>query len=275
MTLEYHAISRSFSAAAKRYEASAVLQKEVLHRLLDRVRDEFAGSEGSKVRCVLDLGCGTGWAVNELASLFPQATIHALDFSPAMIDCVRKHPRLRTVVGDAHDLPYADNSFDLVFSNLMLQWTNESQVMAEAHRALKPGGVLLASSLGFSTLHELRHAWAAVDDKPHVNEFTDMRQVADSMLSLGFSQVVAHSETIVMTYARVVDLMRDLKAIGAHNVDERRPRGLTSRAALRTLERAYEKFRTDGVLPATYEINYFRGVAAKPDTRSIPSRLRS
>ncbi len=273
MTLEYQAISDSFSRAAERYEAHAVLQKEVLHRLLERLADEPALAHDAPLR-ILDLGCGTGWAVAPLRELFPQADIHALDLSPAMIVRVPAGEKIHPVVADAHDLPYAENSFDLVFSNLMLQWTNEPQVMAEAYRVLKPGGVLLASSLGFSTLHELRHAWAAVDNKPHVNEFTDMRQVADAMLALGFAQVVANSETIIMTYAKVVDLMRDLKAIGAHNVDENRRRGLMSRQALRTLESAYEKFRSEGVLPATYEVNYFRGVAAGKTPKAIPSRLR-
>ncbi len=273
MTLEYQAIADSFSAAADRYEDHAVLQKEVLNRLLERLDDE-ARLQADPPRRILDLGCGTGWAVPRLRQQFPEAEIHALDFSPAMIARVPTVPGCQARVGDAHDLPYAGDSFDLVFSNLMLQWTNEEQVLQEVRRVLKPGGILLASSLGFSTLHELRHSWQAVDDKPHVNAFTDMRQVADGMLRLGYSQVVANSETIVLTYATVVDLMRDLKAIGAHNVDEDRPRSLMSRTALRKLEAAYEKFREQNVLPATYEVNYFRGVMADKPRKDIPSRLQ-
>jgi malonyl-CoA O-methyltransferase len=273
MTLEYQAIADSFSAAADRYEDHAVLQKEVLNRLLERLDDE-ARLQADPPRRILDLGCGTGWAVPRLRQQFPEAEIHALDFSPAMIARVPAVPGCQARVGDAHDLPYAEDSFDLVFSNLMLQWTNEEQVLQEVRRVLKPGGILLASSLGFSTLHELRHSWQAVDDKPHVNAFTDMRQVADGMLRLGYSQVVANSETIVLTYATVVDLMRDLKAIGAHNVDEDRPRSLMSRTALRKLEAAYEKFREQNVLPATYEVNYFRGVMADKPRKDIPSRLQ-
>ncbi len=273
MTLEYQAISHSFSQAADHYEANAVLQKEVLERLLERLQDDPALANVQAPR-ILDLGCGTGWAVPRLAQQFPGAEIHALDFSPAMIERVPAAAGVNACVGDAHDLPYTESSFDLVFSNLMLQWTNEEQVMQEVQRVLKPGGVVLASSLGFSTLHELRHSWAAVDDRPHVNEFTDMRQVADAMLRLGFEQVVANSETITMTYARVTDLMRDLKAIGAHNVDEDRPRGLMSRQALQRLTEAYEKFRHEGVLPATYEVNYFRGVVQNKARKDIPSRLR-
>lgn len=272
MTLEYQAISRSFSQAAGQYEANAVLQKEVLERLLERVQDDPAWRGKTPAR-ILDLGCGTGWAVPRLRQLFPQAEIHALDFSPAMVEQVPVADGVRPVCADAHDVPYAENSFDLVFSNLMLQWTNEEQVLQEVRRVLRPGGVVLASSLGFSTLHELRQAWAAVDNKPHVNAFTDMRQVADVMLRLGFAQVVATSEVITMTYADVMDLMRDLKAIGAHNVDENRPRGLMSRSALQRLRQAYETFRADGVLPATYEVNFFRGVIGAKTRKAVPSRV--
>jgi malonyl-CoA O-methyltransferase len=59
-----------------------------------------------------------------------------------------------------------------------------------------------------------------------------------------------------MTYGTVRDLMRDLKAIGAHNVTAGRPRGLGGRQALAAAEEYYEAWRRNGVLPATYEVVY-------------------
>jgi malonyl-CoA O-methyltransferase len=57
-------------------------------------------------------------------------------------------------------------------------------------------------------------------------------------------------------YSCALELMRDLKAIGAHNVTAGRPRALGGRARLARLEAAYEPFRREGRLPATYEVVY-------------------
>ena len=50
--------------------------------------------------------------------------------------------------------------------------------------------------------------------------------------------------------------MRELKAIGAHNVTTGRRHGLTGRATLKQMIAAYETQRRDGVLPASYEVVY-------------------
>jgi malonyl-CoA O-methyltransferase len=66
-------------------------------------------------------------------------------------------------------------------------------------------------------------------------------------------------DRLQLTYPDAMALMRDLKAIGAHNVTAGRPRGLVGRARMQRMQQAYESFRRDGRLPATYEIVY--GVA--------------
>jgi malonyl-CoA O-methyltransferase len=73
-------------------------------------------------------------------------------------------------------------------------------------------------------------------------------------------------EYITLTYADVRALMRDLKAIGAHNATAGRPPGMTSRAVLEAVERNYERFRQAGKLPATFEVIY--GHAWMPQKRT-------
>jgi malonyl-CoA O-methyltransferase len=70
----------------------------------------------------------------------------------------------------------------------------------------------------------------------------------------------------VVDYDNPRDLMRDLKAIGARNATAGRARGLTGPRRLRAMEAAYESFRRDGRLPATYEVVY--GHAWAPEPRS-------
>jgi malonyl-CoA O-methyltransferase len=161
----------------------------------------------------------------------------------------------RCVCADAERLPFADSSFDLVFSNLMLQWCVELEVVfTELQRVLRPGGLLLFTSFGPDTLHELRGSWQQVDGYSHVNAFADMHDVGDALLRTRFADPVMDVERLTVTYADVWKLMRELKQIGAHNVTLGRPRGLTGKARMQRLVGAYEHYRSQGVLPASYEI---------------------
>jgi malonyl-CoA O-methyltransferase len=271
MSLEHHLIQASFDQAASQYEAHAVLQKEAMLRLVERLGDDLNNAPEQ----ILDLGCGTGWAVPELLKLFPKSQIIAADFAPAMVAEVPTHPQVSPRVTDAHAIDVHAQSCDLVFSNLMMQWCDESTVLEEIKRALKPGGLLHLTTMGEHTLHELKHAWAQVDDKPHVNQFVPAAHIADLAMRLGFEDVIADSEFITMTYAGVTDVMRDLKNIGAHNVDHNRPKGLMSSKVIKQLTEHYQAFRTeDGLYPATYELVYLR--ARKPgDDKGLPLKIKS
>jgi malonyl-CoA O-methyltransferase len=119
---------------------------------------------------------------------------------------------------------------------------------------LRPGGLLHFTSFGPDTLKELRSAWAAADAYTHVNRFIDMHDLGDAMLRAGLAEPVMDVERYTLTYPDVGGLMRDLKAIGAHNVNAGRSRGLTGRYAIKRMTAAYEDERREGRLPATFEV---------------------
>lgn len=254
--LELARVRDSFESAVASYDEAAVLEAEVGRRLLGRL---------DWMRCVptrlLDLGCGTGLQTIELARRYPEAEVIAMDLAHAMVRATGTrtagHPT-RLVCGDAARLPLADGSVDMVFSNLTLQWCLDvDAVFAELHRVLRPNGLLLFTTFGPDTLHELRSSWAMVDDHNHVNAFFDLHDLGDALGRARFTDPVMDCEQLTVTYAEVLDLMRDLKAIGAHNVTAGRPRGLTGRGALRAVADAYDAYRdVDGRLPATYEVVY-------------------
>ena len=112
------------------------------------------------------------------------------------------------------------------------------------------------TTLGPDTLKELRHAWLQEDRRAHVNAFFDMHDIGDTLMQAGFSDPVMDVEHITLTYKEVIPLMKELKAIGAHNVTLGRQRGLTGKTKMQKLFTAYENFRQDGVLPCTYEVVY-------------------
>jgi malonyl-CoA O-methyltransferase len=210
---------------------------------------------------VLDLGCGTGRVSRELKRRYPRARVIALDLAPGMLREARRYQRpwrrFERLCGDALRLPLRDGSVDLIFSNLMLQWCEPlGAALAEVRRVLKASGFFAFSTFGPDTLYELRGAWAQADGYNHVNHFSDMHEVGDVLVHAGLMEPVLDVDRIEVGYPDVVTLMRDLKAIGAHNVTAGRPRALAGRARLARVQQAYENFRRDERLPATYEVIY-------------------
>lgn len=257
-------VRRAFGRAAQSYEAHAPLQAEVGLRLRERL-DETALAP----QRVLDVGCGPGAGGAALAARFPDAELIALDLALPMLQAAQVHlgerPNAARVCADAQALPLADASVDLVHSNLCLQWCDDPGLaLDEFRRVLRPGGVLLFSTFGPDTLKELRAAFAAVDATPHVSRFVDMHDIGDALLSTGFRDPVLERDDFVLTYTDARTLMRELRAIGATNADAQRARALTGKAHLTRVVEAYEAFRRDGVLPATYEVVYAQAQAPEP-----------
>lgn len=267
--LDLEQVRRSFDRAAKDYDAHAPLQREVRERLLEKL--ELVTLQPT---AILDAGCGPGGALPPLAKRFRKSELFALDIAPGMLaEARRRKPwfrKLTTLEGDLAELPLDNDSVDLVFSNLALQWANEpDEAFDEFRRVLRGGGLLVFSTFGPDTLQELRDAWSAVDGYTHVNRFLDLHDIGDALVRAGFTEVVMDVEHFTLTYERVQGLLRDLKAIGAHNVNAGRAHGLTGRQRFAAFEQAYEEFRSGGKLPATYEVVY--GTAWLPE---LPKGVR-
>lgn len=288
----------SFDRVAAHYDEAAILQREVGTRLLERL---------SEVRLtptqVLDVGAGTGSGTLALTQRYPQALVVAADIAPTMLRQARRrllgriasqaiewrseswfsrgitwvlghHSGLGFVCADAEALPFATKGTDLIYSNLTLQWCGDlARTFAEFRRVLRPERLLTFTTFGPDTLRELRSAWQTIDNYSHVNAFIDMHDIGDALSQAGFAGIVMDMEYITLTYPDLMGLMKDLKVIGAHNVTHGRPRGLTGRKRLQQLVTAYETFRYDDRLPATYEVIYGHAWSLPPKVSSIPSDI--
>jgi malonyl-CoA O-methyltransferase len=258
--LEKKEIAASFSRAASHYDSVAHLQRDVGERLLTCL-DALPKTPAR----VLDLGCGTGFFRERLMARYPGMQYVGLDLAEGMVSHARgagsndvrgsKRHNVDWLVADAEALPLASESVDLVFSSLALQWCSRLEhVFAELARVLRPGGVCVFTSLGPQTLRELRTAWATVDAHQHVNTFAPVQALTLAVERISELKLTLESREYHMEYTRVRDLLDELKVLGAHNMNRRRPAGLTSRRALQTMLEAYEAQRVMGVLPATYDV---------------------
>ncbi len=265
-------VRASFDRAASSYDAAAVLQKQVREEMLSRL-------DLVKItpQAILDAGCGTGHGSFGLQKKFRRAEVYSLDIAFGMLQKTgAQQPMLRKVFGaknlicaDIEHLPLASSSIDLVWSNLALQWCNDLDgAFAEMTRVLQPNGLLMFSTFGPDTLKELRAA--SSNGHTHVSRFIDMHDIGDALTRAGFSAPVLDVERYTLTYDDVKGVMKDLKAIGAHNATNGRARGLQGRGFLQSLSDHYEKFRTHGKLPATFEVIY--GHAWTEESKPISMR---
>jgi malonyl-CoA O-methyltransferase len=253
--LDLRQVRRAFARAASSYERHDALQREVEARLFDSL-DYY---EGTPAR-VLDVGCGTGRGTARLKKRWKRAEVIALDVSLPMLREARRHAGWRKpfarVAADAVNLPFPDHSVDVAYSNLCIQWCDAPRpIFRECARVLKPGGLLVASSLGPDTLGELRAAWNEADPgAPHVSRFLDMHDLGDAALAAGLKDPVLDADHLTLEYPDVRRLLVDLKGLGATNADRGRGRGLTGKARFRAMLDAYETRRRGGRIPATWEV---------------------
>ncbi len=258
-------VAKSFGAAAKGYDRVAVLQRTVSERMIERLNLIQLAPEN-----ILDIGAGTGQSARSLAKKFKRSKVFQLDLSQQMSIISRSKTsrffsRQNFVCGDAERLPVTSSFFDLVHSSLTFQWCNDlDKCFSESFRVLNTNGLFIFATLGPDTLKELRECWAAVDDNIHINTFFDMHDIGDALVRAGLESVVMDVESITMTYTDSMDLMRELKALGAHNVNKDRHKGLTGKDSFKIMMHHYEKFRENEKLPASFEIIY--GHAWKPAT---------
>jgi malonyl-CoA O-methyltransferase len=262
-------VRASFNRAANSYDAAAVLQKRVREEMLDRL-----GLIKIAPNTLLDAGCGTGAGSFALQKKFKNAQVFSLDIAFNMLQkTASQQPWMQKILhkpqlvcADIENLPVANSSINLLWSNLALQWCNDlDNAFNEVARVLQPEGLFIFSTFGPDTLKELRAA--SNNAHTHVSRFIDMHDIGDALTRAGFSAPVLDVEHYTLTYDNVKGVMQDLKSIGAHNATQGRARGLQGKGFLSNLTQQYEQFRTQGKLPATFEVIYghaWRPISMRP-----------
>jgi malonyl-CoA O-methyltransferase len=218
---------------------------------------------------ILDLGCGPGNAGPDLKNFYKPHDLIYLDFAYEMLKKAKEKNRdhflkafsSRTtqqfICADMEAIPLEENSIDMVWSNLSLQWCNDLDlVFAQIAKILTHNGLFIFSTFGPSTLHELRSSLASFSEHSHVNQFIDMHDIGDALIRCGFSDPVLDVDVYSLTYSTFKEIMYDLKHIGARNALQGRAKGMTGKGFLYQLEKLYEVYRANDKLPASYEVVY-------------------
>lgn len=245
-------VAESFSRAADSYDSAAQLQRNIGTALLATLPASMTGT-------VLDIGCGTGFVTGQLLQKYASSIdVVALDFAAGMLD--RTHQQYASalcVQADMEYPPFADNSASWIVSNLALQWASDvTKCFQQWRRVLQPDGHLLFATFLPGTLRELESSWQAVDESVHVNHFVEKTVLVSALQNAGFASVEAVCATHTLYYSELAELTRELKSIGARNMNHGQPAGLTGKRRWQQLQAAYEALRSARGLPATYEVLY-------------------
>jgi len=254
----------SFNKAAASYEDAAVLQKHVLGEMFLRLKLLKINPN-----IILDLGCGPGNAGPDLKSTYKPHDLIYLDFAYDMLKKAEEKNKdhflkafssktaQQFICADMEAIPLLENSVDMVWSNLSLQWCNDlDQVFTQIAKTLTHNGLFIFSTFGPSTLYELRASLASFSQHSHVNQFIDMHDIGDALIRCGFSDPVLDVDVYTLTYSTFKEIMYDLKHIGARNALQGRAKGMTGKGFLYQLEKLYEVYRANEKLPASYEVVY-------------------
>jgi malonyl-CoA O-methyltransferase len=255
-------VASQFNRAARSYDKAARIQHFSASELAKQIQQRDSDKQKNISGHWLDLGCGTGFSVPTLLQQGVQF-ITGADLAHGM--CLVSNEKLsqlpfHAVTADAENLPFAEESFDGIYSNLMVQWSEKiDDLFAEAQRVLKPGGLFAFATLGPRTMHELKSAWQQVDPFVHVNHFRSKQQVTEQC-EIFFDIESIHQQEVVQQHESLSCLLKELKAIGATNVNSGRRPGLGGRKRLKQLDEAYrnvcdsDRTSPSTRLPLTYDL---------------------
>ncbi len=249
-------IAKSFGSASKSYDVSARLQRFSGKHLMPWLpsRNDLT---------VLDLGSGTGFFTDLLASTYDQ--VIGLDISTDMLHFAKetRNKNISWLEADAHNIPLKDNSIDLIYSNLVIQWFDPlDEAITEMLRVLKPGGLFIFTTLIDGTLHELKSSWKQVDDDQHVIDFKTVTELNNLFNNEIGKLTEQKCQDIILEYKNVIHLARELKGIGANHLALKKNRGLSGKDKWFKMTDYYQDFfESNGIYPATYRL--FSGLVVK------------
>lgn len=237
--------------AAANFDKHDFLNRHVLIDLCERIADYK-----SAYRVALNLGCYQDGL---------NCNIEYLIQSDLSFKTLQKAHGIRVQADEEH-MPFADNSFDLVVSNLILHWVNDLPgTLLRISQILKPEGAFFASIIGGASLIELRkiliEAEGALEGavSSHLSPMIDAADASSLLQRAGFSKPVTDSTVITVTYPDLRSMLLDLRGMAQNNCLGQIP--TLRRDVLALAEELYrEKYSEDGRLVASFEVVMMFGV---------------
>lgn len=158
---------------------------------------------------VLDLGCGPGALTGHLVELVGANAVSVLDPSPPFLEaCLQRYPGVTGKLGAAEDIPFDDNAFDAVMSQLVIHFfVDLERAGSEMVRVTKPGGWIAACTWLFDQMDMLhlfdiaaKEATGQTPPSPPSNGFRQEGVTSSYFTSLGLEDVSETTLRVSSTY---------------------------------------------------------------------------
>jgi malonyl-CoA O-methyltransferase len=234
-------IRAAFNRAATVYADHADWQKIAGKDLIN-----LLSTQKIAAKRIADMGCGTGFIIDFLHKLYPYADHYAIDLAENMLQILQaSNSSFRLINADVDQLPFQDQAFDLITSNLTFQWCAQLDVtLAEMHRVLSSNGWLFFTTLGPKTLEEAKQLSQKFNFDFSVRSFVDPSAIPLHLNKDQWELMHCSSKMLEVSYPSIFELMQHLKYVGSQHPQKQK--GLSGREKIQHL------FNTP--LDVTYEI---------------------
>lgn len=258
-------VREKFSKASETYEEFSLIQKQIANKLFDRL------TTLDSVGNVLDIGSGTGYLIGKLTQKYPHLQVYGLDCALGMINMARhKNLDVKFIQADAKDLPFKDEVFSVIISNLSFQWIRDLELaINQARRVLKDKGKFYFTIFLENTLMELRETIFELlkqdfdlDNSNCLGHLPDREFIKTIIKRIGFQDIKMDAKRYRQYYTNLWELLNWLKRIGANRYWDREfYSGLAAKGFIDRVERIYEKqFRDDRRIFATFEVLFVEAI---------------
>lgn len=249
-------VAHKFSKAAAGYLNHAALQQQTGEALLGQlpIRSYQAG---------VDIGCGPGPFTEALKQRCD--TYIGIDLAPQMLlEAKRSHHNGLFCRGDMEQLPFASESFDLMFANLSLQWANQpANLFHELARVSAANGVLAFTVVLPNSMQPLARIVQALDGQPRANRQATLTQYQDWLSEAGWQITFSAPRPLTTRHRDCRGLLDSVKGVGA-SLSEYPKQGLRGRSWYQKLEQALLQHRdVDENLVLHWNIGIVIAVKAK------------
>ncbi len=250
--------------AFKNFAQYNFLHQEIGQRMLENLALLADGKKAKNYAKILEIG---------IIESFLQSAKNDDNFSKNVVFSQENAPKITKtaifanknadLIVDDEDLHFEENSFDLVFSNLNLQFINQiPQFLVNIKNILKKDGVFIASFFGEENLKELNHAMQISENEicggisPRLPPTIDVKTAAMLLQKAGFKDPISSLEKIEVNYKEPISLLKDLKNMAFGNILQKKSKKFFTKKLLQRLLENYQKFygNEERAIKASFEI---------------------
>lgn len=207
---------KHFSRAANSYTSLATVQQKISAALIRKIPAGFFKAA--------DLGCGPG--VNFAALREKAKNVTGIDISPAMTARAARTgvPKVQVVTGDLEKIPLPDDSCDLIFSSMAIQWCRPERAFREIRRISRNGAFIALAIPVAGTLTELAEDLDKAELPGRCMKFLSMAELKALLDECGIAGkagnpdsdgIITETRVFKEKFASVRDYLDSIRKIGA------------------------------------------------------------